>query len=121
MGRQTKATDQTAADYLEHALEDLNQARQGAQAEMRAAIESAAERTREALHGLKGNLTGRAEELRTRHTEQTWEWQRELEEASDEARLELGIEVVRAQRTSQALDAMGQEIKRRKGELPWGA
>lgn len=121
MGRQTEASDQTAADYLEHALDDLNQARQGAQAEMRAAIESAAERTREVLHGLKGDATGRAEELRTRHKEQTWEWQRELEEASDEARLELGIEVVRAQRTSQALDAMAHEIKRRKKELPWGA
>ena len=76
MGRQTEATDQTAADYVEHALDDLNQARQGAQAETRAAIESAAERTREVLHDLKGDVTGRAEELRTRHKEQTWEWQR---------------------------------------------
>jgi hypothetical protein len=49
------------------------------------------------------------------------EWQRELEEASDQVRLELGIEVVRAQRTSQALDAMAHEIERRKTELPWGA
>ena len=121
MGRQTEATDQTAADYVEHALDDLNQARQGAQAETRAAIESAAERTREVLHDLKANVTGRAEELRTRHKEQTWKWQRELEEASDQVRLELGIEVVRAQRTSQALDAMAHEIKRRKKELPWGA
>jgi hypothetical protein len=63
---------------------------------MRAAIGSAAERTREVLHDLKGDVTGRAEELHTRHEEQTWEWQRELEEASDQARLELGIEVVRA-------------------------
>ena len=121
MGRQTEASDQTAADYLEHALEDLKQARQGAQAEMRAAIESAAERTREVLRDLKGEVTGRAEELRTRHKEQTWEWQRELEEASDEARLELGIEVVRAQRTSEALDALEHEIKRCKEDLPWGA
>jgi uncharacterized protein YicC (UPF0701 family) len=121
MERQTEATEQTAAGYLEHALDDLQQARQGAQAEMRAAIESAAERTRDVLHDLRRNVTGRAEELRTRHTEQTWEWQRNLEQASDEARLELGIEVVRAQRTSQALDAMAHEIKRRKEELPWGA
>jgi hypothetical protein len=121
MERQTEASAQMAADYLEHALEDLNQARQGPQGEMRAAIESAAERTREVLHALKGTVTGRAEELRTRRQEQTWEWQRELEEASDEARLELGIEVVRAQRTSEALDAMAHEIKRRKEELPWGA
>jgi hypothetical protein len=92
MGRQTEATDQTAADYVEHALDDLNQACQGAQAETRA-----------------------------RQREQRWEWQRELEEASDQVRLELGIEVVRAQRTSQALDAMAHEIKCRKKELPWGA
>jgi hypothetical protein len=121
MGTETDASDRTAADYLEHALEDLNQARQGAQAEMRAAIESAAERTREVLNDLKGNVTGRAEALRTRHEEQTWEWQRDLEKASDESLLELGIKVVRAQRTSQALDAMAHEIKRRKSELPWGA
>jgi hypothetical protein len=70
MGRQAEATDQTAADYVEHALDDLNQARQGAQAETRAAIESAAERTREVLHDLKGDVTGRAEELRTRHREE---------------------------------------------------
>ena len=121
MGRQTEATDQTAADYVEHALDDLKQARQGAQAEMRAAIESAAERTREVLHDLKGDVTERAEELRTRHKEQTWEWQRELEEASDEGLLELGIEVAPAQRTTQALDAIAHEIKHRKKELPWGA
>ena len=69
---------------------------------MRAAIGSAAERTRELLHDLKGDVTGRAQELRTQHKEQTWKWQRELEEASDEVRVELGMEVMRAQRTSQA-------------------
>lgn len=83
--------------------------------------ESAAERTREALHDLKDNLAARAEDLRTRHKDQSLEWQQNLEKASDEALLELGIELVRAQRTSQALDVMAQEIKRRKDELPWGA
>lgn len=52
-GKADEATDQTAADYLEHPLKDLNQTRQDAQAEMRAAIGSAAERTREVLHELK--------------------------------------------------------------------
>jgi hypothetical protein len=121
MGMETDGTDRTAADYLEHALEDLREARHGARAEMRAALESAADRTREVLHDLKGDVTGRAEELHTRHEDQTMEWQQHLEEASDEARLELGIEAVRAQRTSEALDAMAHEIKRRKSELPWGA
>jgi hypothetical protein len=73
---------------------------------MRAAIGSAAERTRELLHDL-GDVTRRAQELRIQHKEQTWKWQRELEEASDEVRVGPGIEVVRAQRTSRS--------------CPWGA
>ena len=87
---------------------------------MRAAIGSAAERTRELLHDLKGDVTGRAQELRTQHKEQTWKWQRELEEASDEVRVELGMEVMRAAHLT-GLDAMAHEIKRRRKELPWGA
>jgi hypothetical protein len=97
MERKNEATDQTAAE------------------------QSAADRPHESLHDLKDNLAGRAEKLRTRHQEQSLEWQRNLEQASDEALLGLGIELVRAQRTSQALDAMADEIKRRKRELPWGA
>ena len=91
MGTETDATDQTAADYLEGALEDLTQARQQAQEETRAVIESAVERTREALGDLKEVTGGRAKKLRTRHQEQTWERQRRLEYASDDALLEIGI------------------------------
>ena len=121
MRTETDATDQTAADYLEHALEDLTQAGQQAQEETRAVIESAVERTREALRDLKEAAGGRAKKLRTRHEDQTLEWQGKLQYASDDVRLELGIEAVRAQRTSLALDAMADEIKRCKRELPWGA
>lgn len=109
--------DQTAADYLDHALEDLAQARQQARAETKAVIDSAVQHTREALQ----DLGGHAKKLRTKHQEQTWDWQRKLQYASDDLLLELGIEAVRAQRTSLALDALAKEIKRRKQELPWGA
>ena len=112
MRTETDATDETAADYLEHALEDLTQARQQAQEETRAVIESAVERTREALRDLKGAAGERAKKLRTMHQDQTLEWQGRLQYASDNVLLEIGIEAVRAQRTSLALNAMAEEIKR---------
>lgn len=121
MSSETDATDQTAADYLEHALEDLTQAHQQAQEETRAVIESAVERTHEALRDLKEAAGGQAKKLRTKHQDQTLEWQGRLQHASDDVLLEIGIETVRAQRTSLALDAMEEEIKRCKRDLPWGA
>lgn len=121
METETDPTDQTAAHYLEHALEDLTQAGQQAKEESRAVIESAVEQTREALRDLKGTAGGRAKEMRTEHHDQTLEWQGRLQHASDDVLLEIGIESVRAQRTSLALDAMEQEIKRCKRDLPWGA
>lgn len=121
MRTETDATDQTAADYLEHAVEDLTQARQQAQANTQAMIESAVERTREALRNLKEAAGGQGKKLRTRHQDQTLDWQRRLQYASDDVLLEIGIEAVRAQRTSLGLDAIAQEVKRCKRELPWGA
>ena len=46
------------------------------------------------------------------------EWQDALEDASEDARRELGVRAVRAQRSEDALDAMAEEIKRHKKELP---
>ncbi len=120
MRTENDATDQTA-DYPEHALEDLTQTRQQAQEETQAVTESAVERTREALQDLKEAAEGQAKKLRARHQDQTLEWQGRLQYASDDVLLEIGIKAVRAQRTSLALDAMADEIKRCKRELPWGA
>jgi hypothetical protein len=61
------------------------------------------------------------EDLHTRHKEQTLQWQLKLKNSTDALRLELGLEAVRAQRTSEALDAMAREIKSRKRDMPWGA
>lgn len=41
-----------------------------------------------------------------------------LEDASEDVRRELGIRAVRAQHSEDALDAMIEEIKRHKKELP---
>jgi vacuolar-type H+-ATPase subunit H len=113
----TEEGEQTAVDYLEHAVEDLNQARQEAQEEVRSAIDSAITRTREALDDMRSGAEERAEKLRTRAEDRAHEWQHALEDATDDARRELGIRAVRAQRHDDALEAMADEIKRHKKEL----
>ncbi len=106
-----------AADHLEEALEDLNKARQSAQEEVRTSIDSAITRAREALDDLRSDTEDRAESLRKRAKDQAAEWQHALEDATDDARRELGVRAVHAQRSEDALDAMADEIKRQKKEI----
>jgi uncharacterized protein YicC (UPF0701 family) len=117
MAVKSQEGEQTAVDYLEHAVEDLNEARQEAQDEIRASIDSAINRTREALDDLRSNAEERAQGLRERAESRAREWQDALENATEDARRELGVRAVRAQRTEDALDAMAQEIKGHKKEL----
>jgi vacuolar-type H+-ATPase subunit H len=114
---QTKEQDQTAVDYLEHAVDDLNQARQEAQDDIRSAIDSAISRTREALDDLRSGAEDRAEKLRDRAEERRHEWQHTLEDATEDVRRELGVRAVRAQRTDEALEAMQDEIENRKEDV----
>lgn len=117
MATKAEAEEQTVADYLEHAVEDLNEARQQAGEEVRAAIDSAISRSREALEDLRTDAQERAEKLRSRAEERAGEWQTTLEDATEEVRRELGIRAVRAQRTRDALDALSDEIKSQKKAL----
>lgn len=110
-------TQQSTVDYLEHAVDDLNQARQEAQEDVRSAIDSAISRAREALDDLRSETSDRAEKLRARTEERTHEWQRALEDATEEVRRELGVRAVRAQRSKEAIEAMEDEIKTHKKEL----
>ena len=118
MASKTDEQEQTAVDYLEHAVEDLKQAGQEAGGEVRSAIDSAMNRTREALDDLRSGAEERAERLRSRAENRAREWQDALEDASEDARHELGVRAVRAQRSEDALDTMAEEIKRHKKELP---
>ena len=117
MATKTDEQEQTAVDYLEHAVEDLKQAGQESGQDVRSAIDSAISRTREALDDLRSGAEDRAERLRSRAESRAHEWQDALEDASDDARRELGVRAVRAQRRGDALDAMAEEIKRHKKEL----
>jgi vacuolar-type H+-ATPase subunit H len=116
MKAETEEGTQTAVDYLEHAVEDLNQARQEAQEEVRSAIDSAIDRAREALEDLRSGAQERADNVRTRAEERAREWQRALEDAGEDVRKDLGIRAVHAQRSEDALDAMAKEIKNKKKE-----
>lgn len=93
-------------DYLQAALEDLARAREQAQHEVRAGIDSAVERIRGVRKDLGARAHDEADELQTR-----------LEHASDEALKEFGRAVIRAQRSPEALTEMQAEIRDRKRKL----
>jgi hypothetical protein len=113
----TQTEEQTAVTYLEHAVEDLNQARQQATEEVRTAIDSALSRSREALDDLRSDAKERTMSLRNRAEERAAEWQQTLEGATEDMRRELGVRAVHAQRTEDALDAMAEQIKQQKKHI----
>jgi hypothetical protein len=102
----TKPAEKTSLDYLQQALDDLDNARLQAQQEVRSSIDSAVERIREARKELTTRAHGEADDLQAR-----------LDRATDEVRLELGRTAIRAQRTPEALTAMQAEIRDRKRKL----
>jgi uncharacterized protein YicC (UPF0701 family) len=117
MAEESKQRELAPAEYLERALEDLNRARQQAGEEIRSAIDSAVGRVREALDDVQTGAGERAEKLRTRAEDRVSEWQHMLEDASEDARRELGIRTVRAQRSEDALEAIAEEVKHQRKEL----
>lgn len=106
-GSGQKAKRQKAtADYLQDALEDLGKARDKAGEEVGARIDSAVERIKEAR-----------EDLTEQGRDQLSEWKHDLESAAEDARRELGLFAVRAQRTPEALDDLSEEITKRKAAV----
>jgi len=98
--------DKSPTDHLQGALDELTRARDEAGDSIRAGIDTAIERTRDALKDAGSDARGQATE-----------WQRTLEKATDELRHELGIVAVRAQNSPEGLRAMSAEIRKRKAEL----
>ena len=113
----TKERELSAAEHLEKALADLDQARHDATDELRSMIDAAISRSREALDHMRTDAEDRAEQIKVRAEDRASEWQRMLEGASDDARRELGIRSVRAQRSESALKAISDEVKHQKKEL----
>ena len=96
----------TPAEYLQGALDELNKARERASGDIRSGIDSAIDRTREAM-----------KEAGTETQAQVADWRGSLDKASDDVRRELGILAVRAQQSPDALRAMSAEIRKRKAEI----
>jgi hypothetical protein len=101
-----KADGQSPVEYLQGALEELGKARERARGEIRDGIDSAMERTRDAM-----------KEAGSEAQTQVSDWRGSLEQASEDVRRELGILAVKAQRSPEALRAMSAEIRKRKTEL----
>jgi hypothetical protein len=96
----------SSLDYVQKALEDLDKARGRATDELRESIDSAIERLRHV-----------ASDLRSRAEDETSQWERSLERASEEVRRELGRRAVRAQRTPGALTELSTEIRKRRSQV----
>jgi hypothetical protein len=101
-----KPAEKSSLEYLQHALDDLARAREQAQQEARAGIDSAVERIRDVRKDLTTRAHDEADELQTR-----------LEHASEEALREFGRAAIRAQRTPEELAQMQAEIRARKRKL----
>jgi hypothetical protein len=96
----------TPEQHLREALEHLGAARDRAGEDTRAGIESAIERTRDAMK--HAGVDAR---------EQVSDWRRSLDKASDDVRREFGILAVRAQSSPEALREMSAEIRKRKAAI----
>jgi hypothetical protein len=101
-----KSDGHSPTEYLQDALEELTHARERAGGDIRSGIDSAIERTRDALKEAGDEAQG-----------QISEWRGTLDRTTDDMRRELGILAVRAQRTPEALRAMSAEIRKRKTEI----
>jgi hypothetical protein len=104
--KQAHEDGQSPEHYLREELDELGKARDRASEDVRDGIDSAIERTREAMKDAGSNAQ-----------EQVSEWRRTLDKAGDDVRREFGILAVRAQSSPEALRAMSAEIRKRKAQI----
>ena len=105
-GKPAKFDGHSRAGYLQGTLDELGQARERARGDIRDGIDSAIERTRDAMKDAGSEAQTQVADCRS-----------SPEKASDDVRRELGILAVRAQRSPKSLRAMSGEIRKRKTEL----
>jgi hypothetical protein len=96
----------TPLEYLEHALEDLGRAREGAGEQARDRIDAATDSARDAAPTFRS----RAEELIS-------QWEEMLQREADDVLVDLGKLAVRSQRTPGALRELSAEIRRCKADM----
>jgi hypothetical protein len=100
------SSEPTPEEHLRDALDELGKARDRATGDIRSGIDTAIERTREAMRHVGSDTQ-----------DQVSSWRRSLDKAGDDVRRELGILAVRAQSSPEALRAMSAEIRKRKAQI----
>jgi hypothetical protein len=93
-------------DSVQKAIDDLRGAGEKATGDVRAQIDSAVSRLREATSG----ATSRA-------SDQAGDWRETLESVTEDVRLQLGKLAIRAQTSKAAIEELEEEVKKRKKEL----
>ena len=94
------------AVHVRQAIDELDQARDGASQQVRDHIDVALQRLRDVTDDLAAHARDQASEF-----------QDALESAGEDLRVELGRRAVRAQRSVSGLNEISAEIRRRKTEL----
>ena len=105
-GKAAPSNGHTPEEHLRHALDELGKARDRASGDIRSGIDTAIERTSEAMKHVGSDAQ-----------DQVSDWRRSLDRAGDDVRRELGILAVRAQSSPEALKAMSAEIRKRKAQI----
>jgi hypothetical protein len=93
-------------DNVQKVIDDLRAAGEKATGDVRASIDSAVSRLRDA----SGDATGRA-------TDQVSTWRKTLEDATEDVRKELGRLAVRAQSSLESVEELAKELDERRKSL----
>jgi hypothetical protein len=101
-----KAADAGAADRLQSAVGDVERLAERASGDARKSLEDASRRIREI-----------AVDLRKRAESESAQFEQSIQDATEDARRELGRRAIRAQRSPEALSEMSAEIRRRRSQL----
>lgn len=104
--KKAAADGATTLEYLQKAMEDIDHARVHAGKDMKSSLDTAMDRMKEM-----------ATDLRNRAEEEASDWQKTIENTTEDMRRELGRRAIRAQKSPDALTELANEITKRQTEL----
>ncbi|MFP5364338.1 MAG: hypothetical protein ACLGI5_16585 [Thermoleophilia bacterium] len=96
----------TTLEYLQRAIADIDQARTHAGKDMKSTLDGTIDRMKEL-----------ASDFRRRAEDEAADWQKTIENTTEDMRRELARRAIHAQQSSDALSELSAEIKKRKAEL----
>ena len=106
---QPPADGATTFEYLQKAIEDLDHARAHAGKDVKSNLDTAIDRMKDM-----------ATDFRKRAEDEAGDWQKTIENTTEDMRRELGRRAIRAQKSPDALSELAAEIQKRQSELTTG-